>query len=246
MIVRPVVAITGGRRDKPGQGVGRNNILIPSLVQMDKFVRLLGQLDPIEVRHGAAVGTDRYVGGFLEQWERAGGCHIGDVFYRFSYRVNAFPVDPSLDGEWPAAGHRRNLRMLTTEPGVGVLVAFPGGAGTENCIEQAIDDGGGGTGDGVQVEIVMEMDDDRLVFKPEEKVIQPIDGATACVNKWWVYVEGRGVLFFRAHPKSRHLAPQCNDNLFCAEAVRAHLYPWATLKHIPVVYLVVDSEGRIR
>lgn len=134
---RPVMAITGGRRDERGQ------TLIPSPVQMDRFVRLLGWIGPIEVRHGAAVGTDRYVGRFLEQWERAGGWHIGAVFYRFSYRVNAFPVDQSLDGEWPGAGHRRNLRMLTTAPGVDVLVAFPGAAGTENCIEQAIDDGRG-------------------------------------------------------------------------------------------------------
>lgn len=92
----------------------------------------------------------------------------------------------------------------------------------------------------------IEIDDDRLVFKPEEKVTQPIDGAIAYCNKWWVYVEGKGVLFFRQHPKSRYLAPQCNDQQICAESVRVHLYPWATLKHIPVVYLVVDGEGRIQ
>lgn len=61
----------------------------------------------------------------------------------FTFRTTAFPVNPELDGEWPAASHRRNGRMLRTDPPVEVLVAFPGGSGTENCIEQAIDQGRG-------------------------------------------------------------------------------------------------------
>lgn len=66
----PVVGITGGRRDQ------RGNVLIPSPVQMDQFIRLLDRLKPSEVRHGDAVGTDRYVKFFLEK----GSCWIGNRF----------------------------------------------------------------------------------------------------------------------------------------------------------------------
>lgn len=92
----------------------------------------------------------------------------------------------------------------------------------------------------------MDPSDDRLVFRPESKVTQPFDGATVYADKWWVYVPDKGIMFYRHTPKSQHLAPQCNSSRNCAEIVRSNLYPWAELKHLPVVYLRVDSEGRIQ
>jgi len=50
--------------------------------------------------------------------------------------VVAYSVDTTLDGPWPAAGQRRNRRMLESEVkagGIDLVVAFRGGRGTEGC-----------------------------------------------------------------------------------------------------------------
>lgn len=98
----------------------------------------------------------------------------------------------------------------------------------------------------MDLNLAMDQSDDRLVFRPESEVTQPIDNSTVYADKWWVYVPDKGIMFFRRTPKSRHLAPQCNSNRDCAEAVRLKLYPWAELRHLPVVYLRIDSESRIQ
>lgn len=90
-----------------------------------------------------------------------------------------------------------------------------------------------------------EQGDERLVFRSEERATTPRDGDTVLADRWWIYVEGKGIFFYRQTPRSRHLIPQCNSNKDCAEVVRARLYPWATLKHFPVIYMPVDSEGRM-
>ena len=47
-----------------------------------------------------------------------------------------FPVKHELDGPWPAAGPRRNARMLTAfKPSI--VVGFPGGRGTADMIARA-------------------------------------------------------------------------------------------------------------
>src|SRR5574343_1953810 len=53
--------------------------------------------------HGAARGADTIAG-------RAGAA--------LGFDVKAYPGDESLDGPWPAAGIRRNQRMLDSEPDV--------------------------------------------------------------------------------------------------------------------------------
>lgn len=53
--------------------------------------------------------------------------------------IERYAVDPVLDGQWPGAGPRRNVRMIRDgKPDYGV--AFPGdgkSAGTRNCVKQA-------------------------------------------------------------------------------------------------------------
>ena len=52
------------------------------------------------------------------------------------------PVQPSLDGDWPAAGHKRNTRMLLVVRPHHVLAFWDGrteGCGTLNCMKQAND-----------------------------------------------------------------------------------------------------------
>jgi len=67
--------------------------------------------------HGACrSGADRFAG----EWAREVGVE-----------QRAYPVDHAIDGPWPAAGPRRNLRMLRAElDGLTRVLAFPGGRGT--------------------------------------------------------------------------------------------------------------------
>lgn len=80
-------------------------------------------LDPIAgeidiVIHGNAPGADTLV----KNWCRDHGIHAADV--------------RALWGFWGnAAGPRRNAAMLALRPDL--LIAFPGGKGTENCVAQA-------------------------------------------------------------------------------------------------------------
>jgi hypothetical protein len=50
--------------------------------------------------HGAARGADAIAG------------FVGELL---GFEVREYPVDHALDGPWPAAGVRRNLRMLKSE-----------------------------------------------------------------------------------------------------------------------------------
>lgn len=113
-----IAAITGGRRDE------RGNVLTPSPRQMERFFTLLARLSPSELRHGNAIGTDRYVAYFTLLQPSL-----------IAVNVVAYPVKAEMDGPWPLAGHNRNYRMLHTHPYAEVLIAFPGGGGTANCVE---------------------------------------------------------------------------------------------------------------
>lgn len=116
-----IAAITGGRRDK------RGNVLIPSPRQMERFFTLLVCLSPSELRHGNAIGTDRYIAYFIRLQPSL-----------IAIDVVPYPVVRGVDGEWPLAGHHRNTRMLQTPPQAEVLIAFPGGGGTANCVETGL------------------------------------------------------------------------------------------------------------
>ena len=61
------------------------------------------------VIHGAARGADTLA---------------GEVAAELGFTVRPYPVDPALDGPWPAAGIRRNARMLAAEPSVSRCLAF--------------------------------------------------------------------------------------------------------------------------
>lgn len=47
-----------------------------------------------------------------------------------------FPVDHTLDGSWPAAGPRRNARMLAASK-PDLVIAFAGGKGTADMVRRA-------------------------------------------------------------------------------------------------------------
>lgn len=48
--------------------------------------------------------------------------------------VESYPVDHTVDGGWPAAGHRRNERMFRKAKADG-CIAFPGERGTAGMVD---------------------------------------------------------------------------------------------------------------
>lgn len=81
--------------------------------------RNLSALRPTLVIEGGARGADR----LSREWAKRNG-----IPYK------------TVEAEWSIyggyAGHRRNGKMLTDYPNA-ILLAFPGGKGTRNCVIQA-------------------------------------------------------------------------------------------------------------
>lgn len=87
----------------------------------------------------------------------------------------------------------------------------------------------------------MNENDTRLIYRP--CVDQPVNHATAFVDQWWCFHPERGAVFYRIHPKSKYVSPQCNQSREVAESIRSRLYPWAELKLIHVAFLKTDERG---
>lgn len=77
--------------------------------------------------HGDCRGVDRWAA----EWAKS--CNLP---------VSAYPVDEKLDGPWPAAGPRRNRRMLDTSKPDLVLAFWDGHSrGTRSTVEYAVQRG---------------------------------------------------------------------------------------------------------
>lgn len=87
------------------------------------------------------------------RWSRMRGAdaYADDWARARSVEVVRYPVDHAKDGPWPAAGPKRNARMLRDplssnvarasaglDPFRILVVAFLGGRGTQGCIDQAL------------------------------------------------------------------------------------------------------------
>lgn len=108
-----IVAITGGRDHR----VTHTELIAFNVLRYELHITVLA--------HGAARGVDTDVSGHVKRmWPR-------------SIKVVPYAVDEAKDGKWPAAGCRRNGRMLR-ESGAQALIAFKGGNGTADCAQQAI------------------------------------------------------------------------------------------------------------
>jgi hypothetical protein len=107
-----IVAITGGREYEP------------SPLELSAFLEFLADtLDADELHHGASGSVDWGV----------------STLVRFTFPhifVKPWPVDTRIDGPWPAAGCRRNGRMLEGSH-ADVLARFKGNRGTRDCTAQA-------------------------------------------------------------------------------------------------------------
>jgi hypothetical protein len=90
--------------------------------------------------------------------------------------------------------------------------------------------------------MAIDENDPRLVYMKEEKLIKPKAGRVLCyLDAYWIVHPDKGVLFWKSTPKAKYLAPQCNQNVV-AETIKGRLYPWATVKQIPQVFIVDDAE----
>lgn len=85
-----------------------------------KVFAVLSALNPSVVIHGDCTGADE----FAHEWAYAVNC-----------AVKTFPADWANEGR--SAGPKRNARMLDAHPNA-LVIAFPGGAGTANCVSQAL------------------------------------------------------------------------------------------------------------
>jgi hypothetical protein len=81
------------------------------------------------------------------------------------------------------------------------------------------------------------IDDPKCVFVPLTEAIVPPNGLIEHLpNKYWAYVEGKGILYFKGSPKSSFMSPQCNSNKEIAEHITEMFYPWATVLFVPSVF----------
>lgn len=101
------VAITGGRA------------YIPDALELRAFFMLLAELGASELHHGDAPGVDRFVAAAARR--RLPGLTIHQHTADWS-------------GQGRAAGPIRNRAMMTR---CEILIAFPGGRGTDSCIREA-------------------------------------------------------------------------------------------------------------
>jgi len=123
-----VIIVTGGRDFNTYSVI--DNVL--SMLHSQEPITLLAQgACGITREHGVDSGRAKGADGLAREWATLKGISVSD-----------FPVDHDIDGPWPAAGPRRNGRMLrTVKDAVGgsraLVVGFEGGRGTADCLRQA-------------------------------------------------------------------------------------------------------------
>lgn len=109
------IVVTGGRNFTDGERIAAD---VRALRGMMKLERLA---------HGDARGADRLAA--------LAGVAAG-------VDVEAYPVDRKRDGKWPAAGPRRNARMLEAErPELVLAYPDPLSRGTWQCVKAALSRG---------------------------------------------------------------------------------------------------------
>lgn len=118
-----ILLVTGGRNyceymdDKPACVTHAERRALAAALLRIHAVRPITKLV-----HGAARGADKWSG----LWAATMGI-----------AVDPYAVDKAKDGPWPAAGPRRNQRMLTESKPDG-FVQFPGGTGTADMTRRCL------------------------------------------------------------------------------------------------------------
>lgn len=127
MSVEPLpIVVTGGRRyaDPPRGGLAGRvaGALRAALRAHPRGVAFAHGANP------AAMGGDALCGRACAELRREG----------LPAQVRGFAVEPGLDGAWPAAGNRRNARMVRAHrPRLAIGFPDPGSRGTWHCLAAA-------------------------------------------------------------------------------------------------------------
>jgi len=74
--------------------------------------------------------------------------------------------------------------------------------------------------------------DIRLSFLPESDILKTKGPCWALHNYWWAVDPDRGLILFGPSK-----APQANMNQQLTVDLQQRLYPWAEVKHFPLVLL---------
>lgn len=92
---------------------------------------------------------------------------------------------------------------------------------------------------------MIESDDRRLVFLPENKVLEAGGLCMAWHKRWFVVCPKRGLVFFHNYPNGRvseleGATPQCHRSGLTMQEVMLPLYPWADIKYFELVLQPVN------
>lgn len=88
------------------------------------------------------------------------------------------------------------------------------------------------------------IDDASVVLVPLEEAIKPKGGLVfTYLNRYWAYVEGKGIVFYRSQYGDLH--PQCHSGEASARVLYLRLYPWATILLIDVVHVKAKAEDYV-
>lgn len=86
-------------------------------------------------------------------------------------------------------------------------------------------------------------DSPSIIYRTEEELTTPFDGAVTIINHYWCYAAGNGYVFYKRFPSSRYVYIQANLDSRVTEMLVARLYPWATVVRVPIVYIKTDENG---
>lgn len=89
------------------------------------------------------------------------------------------------------------------------------------------------------------IDETKLRFLTLEKAAEPIDGLCRVIkDSWWCVDTERGLIFYSISRRGDGV-PQCNTNEQLARSLCAKLYPWATVQHVPLVFVRADPRDYV-
>lgn len=89
-------------------------------------------------------------------------------------------------------------------------------------------------------------DDRRLIFVPENTVATPVLGpaGTRCrriADHWWIAHPERGLAFWGRFS----MVPQAHADETTARELARRLYPWAEVRHVPLVVYDPDRKDAV-
>ena len=93
------------------------------------------------------------------------------------------------------------------------------------------------------------VDDDRLVYLPEDKVTSANGTCQVLRDRWFSVHPERGLLFWQANKRRkselRGASPQCNGSDAIARKLAEQMYPWAETRFYPLVLLPIHLNDYV-